>query len=156
MPAVRGSRISQHQYRPPARGSPCAAAETETTSTSTPTTGTDAQAGPHVECIATGMDVQCYVEGYLENGTTPPPGTAATSSNGSSSSAAAAAAAAAAAPASPSPQPPAAADLPAKEEPAWLSGLPPMAAQAVSTALLVSPFFFWGTSMVAMKVGPGA
>jgi hypothetical protein len=25
-------------------------------------------------------------------------------------------------------------------------------AQLLSTALLVSPFFFWGTSMVAMKV----
>lgn len=29
-----------------------------------------------------------------------------------------------------------------------------LAAQALSAALLVSPFFFWGTSMVGMKASP--
>jgi hypothetical protein len=28
--------------------------------------------------------------------------------------------------------------------------------QLLGAALLVSPFFFWGTSMVAMKVGKGS
>lgn len=32
------------------------------------------------------------------------------------------------------------------------SPAPKLASQLTSTLLLISPFFFWGTSMVAMKV----
>lgn len=43
-----------------------------------------------------------------------------------------------------------AADL--AEQPAGALG----AAALLSTLVLISPFFFWGTSMVGMKVGPAA
>lgn len=85
--------------------------------------------GQHIDCVATGMDVQCFISDDDETAQAAAPGTA-----GCAPSTAAAPKTAAAAAASG-------------------EGGPLM--QLLGAALLVSPFFFWGTSMVAMKVGGG-
>lgn len=80
--------------------------------------------GQHIDCVATGMDVQCFISDDDE------PASAA-AAQGSPAQAAPKTAAAAAA-----------------------SGEGGPLMQLLGAALLVSPFFFWGTSMVAMKVRP--
>jgi hypothetical protein len=79
--------------------------------------------GQHIDCVSTGMDVQCFITDDDET-------TAAPKVDGSAAPAAPRTAAAAAA-----------------------SGEGGPLMQLLGAALLVSPFFFWGTSMVAMKVG---
>lgn len=142
-------------------------------STSNGTTSTDAsQQEPHIDCIGTGMDVQCYISD----------GDDGTSSNRSAQQSS---------PLSPlgvtdadvhqgqhvevvetgigassyvvedkqAAQPPQqqqqqqqqAVQAPATAAAAAASGNPLQ--QLLGVALLISPFFFWGTSMVAMKVG---
>ena len=78
---------------------------------------------PDVECVATGMDVMCEIK---DDGGAEGGGA---SSNG-------------AGPSSSSPQ----------QQPPQADEEGTLMARALSTALLISPFFFWGSSMVAMKV----
>lgn len=126
------------------------------------------QPEPNVECVATGMDVQCYISD--DEGSRPPSSqqqpqqapALATSMNGNGqgqhidcvatgmdvqcfiSDDGEPASSAAAVQGSPAAPKTAAAAAASGE------GGPLM--QLLGAALLVSPFFFWGTSMVAMKV----
>jgi hypothetical protein len=136
------------------------------------------QAEPKVECVATGMDVQCYIsddestqgQQHQETQPQPQPAIAGFPSNGNGQpsgnqhidcvatgmdvqcfisdddDAPAAAPSRAGAPASTAAPPPKTAAA------AAASGEGGTLMQLLGAALLVSPFFFWGTSMVAMKV----
>lgn len=86
---------------------------------------------PQVECVATGMDVQCFI----------PDDEAAAAAATQSSTAAA--------------RPTAGPAAPKTAAAAAASGEGGPLMQLLGAALLVSPFFFWGTSMVAMKVRAG-
>lgn len=87
--------------------------------------------GQHVDCVATGMDVQCFITDDDDSSAAASSTSATTSTKKAAPTTAAAPRTAAAAAASG-------------------EGGPLM--QLLGVALLVSPFFFWGTSMVALKV----
>jgi hypothetical protein len=89
----------------------------------------DLGAGERLNCVETGMGVSCYVAADEQ----PAPGSNGSDAVGSQTPTASTTATA----------PPAAA-----AEAGAGSGV---LQQLLGTALLVSPFFFWGTSMVAMK-----
>lgn len=131
------------------------------------------QSDPQIECVATGMDVQCYItddesstQPQQQMPRQPQPALAGLPSNGNGqvpkgqhidcvstgmdvrcfisdddATTAAPKVGVSAAPAAP------------RTAAAAASGEGGPMMQLLGAALLVSPFFFWGTSMVAMKVG---